>query len=212
MGATSSNAAKACPPGYPCKGTGNFDYKGFTCSKGHYCPPGSTEPNANPCPAGTYTDKTNLWDEGQCTLCPAGYYCIEGSDSTGQTICPIGYYCPVGTGSDTQYPCPTGTKGETEGLISDIQCTNCTSGEGCDSGGTPIVCAKGYYCPAGTTTSTPSEYKAPAGSYIGYTGAKNEYDNEPCGLGKFCPTGSTDPQDCLAGTYSDIIRAAECKT
>lgn len=74
MGATNSKAAIPCPPGYPCTGTGNYDYKSFSCSKGHYCPPGSTSSTANKCPAGTYTDREDLWSADQCTVCPAGYY------------------------------------------------------------------------------------------------------------------------------------------
>jgi hypothetical protein len=41
MGATDVKASIPCPMGYPCTGTGNYDYKGFSCSPGHYCPPGS---------------------------------------------------------------------------------------------------------------------------------------------------------------------------
>ena len=213
MGATASKAAIPCPAGYPCTGTGNFDYKGFTCSKGNYCPPGTTSSTGTPCPAGTYTDRTDLWSADQCSVCKAGYYCLQGSTYANLVICPLGYYCPPGTKSANQYPCPTGTIGDATGLISDTQCKNCTAGGGCGAGSTAtITCAQGYYCPAGTVTSTPANYKAPAGSYIDFTGATSQYNNKPCGLGNYCPEGSTAPTKCAIGTYSDILRAASCKT
>jgi len=96
-------------------------------------------------------------------------------------------------------------------LKSDTECSNCTAGGGCGtSGGAAITCAIGFYCPAGTTTSTPAEFQAPAGSYIDFTGAISEYDNKPCGLGNYCPTGSTAQIACPIGTYSDILRASSC--
>jgi len=211
LGATSDKAAIPCPAGYPCTGTGNYDYKGFKCTKGYYCPTGTSTPVK--CPAGTYTDREDLWSKDQCTTCPSTFYCLEGSTLSDLVTCPQGYYCPAGTATATQYPCPTGTYGDTTGLKSDTECKNCTAGGGCASGSTTtITCAKGYYCPAGTTTDTPVDYKAPAGSFINKTGAISEYDNEPCGLGMYCPLGSIEPTDCAIGTYSDILRGATCKT
>mmetsp|Transcript_25097 Transcript_25097/g.27850 ORF Transcript_25097/g.27850 Transcript_25097/m.27850 type:complete len:302 (+) Transcript_25097:2542-3447(+) len=213
MGATAPGAAKKCPPGYPCTGTGNYDYKGFSCSKGHYCPPGAISSTANKCPAGTFTERTDLWDPSQCSSCPTGFYCLEGATSADWVNCPTGYYCPLGTGTATQYPCPTGTIGTADNYKSESECQKCTAGGGCGSGGSAaITCAAGFYCPAGTTTATPSEYQAPAGSFISGTGATNEYDNEPCGYGKYCPTGSIASTNCPIGTYSAILRAASCTT
>lgn len=213
MSAASINAAKKCPPGYPCSGTGNYDYKGFACDKGYYCPPGTTTSNSNPCPAGTYSDRTDLWDASQCTVCPAGYYCVAASQFATKVICPQGYYCPVGTKNSTHYPCPTGTYGTTTGLIADTGCTNCTAGGSCGSGSsTTTTCDPGYYCPAGTTTSTPVEYRAPAGSYIAASGAASEYDNTPCGYGHYCPIGSITYTNCTIGTYGDELRLSACKT
>jgi hypothetical protein len=213
MSAASINAEQACPPGYPCAGTGNYDYKGFICDKGYYCPSGTTVSNENPCPAGTYSDRTDLWDESQCTVCPSTFYCVAASTLTDLVTCPQGYYCPVGTESSTHYPCPTGTFGLTAGLKSDTECSNCTAGGSCGSGSSSTTtCDPGYYCPAGTTTSTPTEYMAPAGSYISASGAASEYENTPCGYGNYCPTGATGATVCLAGTYADELRLSACKT
>ena len=45
------------------------------CQRGHYCPAMTTQPDQWPCPAGTFTTSSNLWDASQCTNCTAGYYC-----------------------------------------------------------------------------------------------------------------------------------------
>jgi hypothetical protein len=213
MSAASINAAKKCPPGYPCAGTGNYDYKGFICDAGYYCPSGTTVSNENPCPAGTYSDRTDLWDPSQCTTCPSAFYCIAASKLADLVTCPQGYYCPVGTESATHYPCPTGTFGLSAGLKADTECSNCTAGGSCGSGSSSTTtCDPGFYCPAGTTTSTPTEYQAPAGSYIGGSGAASQYDNTPCGYGNYCPLGATGPTVCVAGTYADELRLSACKT
>lgn len=33
-----------------------------------------------------------------CVTCPAGYYCVQASTTSG-VQCPAGYYCPQGTQS-----------------------------------------------------------------------------------------------------------------
>jgi hypothetical protein len=38
---------------------------------------------------------TNLYKVEQCTECPRGYYCLEGSSSP-SGICAAGHYCPDG--------------------------------------------------------------------------------------------------------------------
>ena len=46
---------------------------------GHYCPPGTASPTQYPCAAGSWTNRTNLESQEQCSACPRGWFCLEGS-------------------------------------------------------------------------------------------------------------------------------------
>ena len=88
---------------------------------------------------------------------------------TNQTLCEIGKYCDRGT----RYNCPAGTYGSSEGLTND-QCSG--------------LCEAGYYCPAGSTSSTAND----------------------CGsVDKYCPAGSGSPIDVSEGYYSGPESANE---
>ena len=62
---------------------------------GHYCLPETRHPKQHPCPAGSWSNSTNLQKWSDCTECPKGFYCLEGS-SQPSGICPTGHYCPPG--------------------------------------------------------------------------------------------------------------------
>jgi hypothetical protein len=85
-----------------------------------------TEPNQVYCPLGTSIPLTVL----------PGYYTTGNNATTrsGQVICPMGSYCMNGK----RYSCPGGRYGDQEGLFS----ANCTG-----------ICSRGFYCPAGSTSS-----------------------------------------------------------
>ena len=86
-----------------------------------------------------------------------------------QTICPAGSYCVNGVKTE----CPAGSYGSSEGLTS-----NLCSG----------LCEAGYYCPAGSTSSTAND----------------------CGsVDKYCPAGSGSPIDVSEGYYSGPESANE---
>lgn len=103
--------------------TGSTSNNMFQCSKGYYCPEGSTIETA--CPIGTYNSFVGKSSLSDCLDCPAGkycyssalitptencqqgYYCPAGSDESTQLACPAGYYCPSGAADKT--PCPAGT-------------------------------------------------------------------------------------------------------
>ena len=76
---TSADECDMCPQGYYCSwGTGNFSSANppRPCEQGHYCPFQTPSPDRFPCPAGTYSDRSDLWSADQCTPCPAGEYCL----------------------------------------------------------------------------------------------------------------------------------------
>lgn len=101
------------------------------CPAGYYCPPGTQTEFENPCPVGTFSNSTGLYNESQCTLCTPGYYCdnpnmlepagqcnsgynctlaaIAPNPSANGSQCPQGTYCVQGS----SYPvnCPKGTYG-----------------------------------------------------------------------------------------------------
>ena len=44
---------------------------------------------------GTYGDRTSLYTEDECAVCPGGYYC-SGGKSEPDDECSAGYYCGGG--------------------------------------------------------------------------------------------------------------------
>lgn len=108
----------------------NITYGGV-CPPGYFCPLGSERPYENPCPNGTYSNRTGLervdecipCDPGKsCTgegltapndICRAGWYCVSRAttpmplDGVTGNICPAGFHCPIGT--DTFKDCAPGT-------------------------------------------------------------------------------------------------------
>ena len=62
---------------------------------GYYCLARTRHPKQHPCPAGSYSNLTNLHKWTDCTECPKGQYCLEGAAAP-SGICPTGHYCPPG--------------------------------------------------------------------------------------------------------------------
>jgi hypothetical protein len=85
-----------CPETFACLiGTGGVQKPPVSCGKGHYCPSGTASQTQWPCPAGSYTNLTNLKMVEECYVCPRGWYCLEGSEApTG--LCFQGHWCPDG--------------------------------------------------------------------------------------------------------------------
>jgi hypothetical protein len=48
----------------------------MNCEPGYYCPSQTPAPNRYPCPAGYYSPSANLTRAEECTICPAGEYCL----------------------------------------------------------------------------------------------------------------------------------------
>lgn len=218
MAKTGASACDPCTPGYSCTNGVTLD----DCPAGYYCPEG-TGAVYESCPAGTYSNFTNLWHIDNCTQCSqgqycasvaataetgpcsAGYYCLSGSDSatpgpssTGDAgVCPEGYYCQAGTGNPE--PCPRGTFSNTTQLTSSGECTPCSGGMYCQTTGLTEPtgdCDPGYYCVSGAQQKNPQD---------GTTGGE-------CPEAHYCPTGTSNPLICPAGTYNPHPQQAACVT
>jgi hypothetical protein len=113
------------------------------CDAGFVCPQaidpvlrilrGATSPRHQPCgSAGVYCPAAS----GEATAVSTGYFSVGGSSvaaHTSQEICPSGHYCAGGV----KHPCPAGRFGSREGL----------SSPACSG-----PCARGFYCPIGSTS------------------------------------------------------------
>ena len=62
-----------------------------------------------------------------------GYYCPGGADVATYIVCPAGYYCLAGSQDPTE--CPMGRFSNATGLTSDAQCSECIGGYYCPSAG-----------------------------------------------------------------------------
>ena len=87
---------------------------------------------------------------------PAGYYCLQGTESANQYPCGVGTYNPSTLGADSSscLSCTAGSYCLTEGL-SDVT-SPCDGGWYCTLGAVTAQdssnggqCQAGYYCPAG---------------------------------------------------------------
>jgi hypothetical protein len=112
--------------------------------------------------------------------CKAGSY----TRGVGCDPCPAGHYCEPPFVLTT--PCPAGRFGLVEGLFE----------AGCSG-----ACEEGFYCPAGSVSTT--EFACPAGRYGARQGLESVEDCAECEPGHFCPDGSTSPYEiaCPAGRY-----------
>ena len=198
-----SFAPISCPAGSYCPGPGAK--VATTCAPGKYCPA------AAPCGDATQTAacdaailvKVNTVTIGStfttstisaCSACPyntvyktADFRWTFMGSSTQQN-CAAGFYCVT---PSTQTACAAGTYSATVGATSATSCTTCPVGSTCPYTGpgtmyplprtSPITCATGYYCPAGSTTFTP----CPDGWCCPTPTQKNQ-----CPGGAVCPAGT----------------------
>ena len=178
------------------------------CRQGYYCPGGDAQ--GVKCPAGTYQNKTGASSATDCSDCPTGRYCLEGSiNPTGpcqpgfycqggsptmspfaQNIskyplngpCPSGSYCPLGTTEPIK--CDRGRYRNTTGAATALQCLPCTPGYYCKNYGSTYPtdkCAGGWYCPEGLMSK------------------ESTPENYTCPAGHFCPNGTALPKECETG-------------
>ena len=227
-GLKSVGQCSPCPGGLYCAGIGLTTPTG-PCGVGFYCPPGQIDPQPadfvcpesffctpgsvapRQCDGGSFTAANQ---SSECTVCPAGFYCVDGALSD---HCPRGFYCPEGTGLDWR-PCPIGTFSNQPGLSKRTQCMPCDPGRYCDQliNATAYTgdCFPGYYCVSGVSTPMPLGVNTSAVVF------SNENDTcsvlgvtelgDVCPLGHYCPGGSSLPTSCEAGSYSNQTGLSEC--
>nr|XP_047130962.1 uncharacterized protein LOC100202447 isoform X1 [Hydra vulgaris] len=183
--ATSDADCIECPAGLACEaGTGGIQKQPQPCAAGHWCKKGTRHPKQFPCPAGSWSNLTNLQSETGCQECPKGWFCLEGAFSP-SGICPTGHYCPSGTQYSTQFPCAKGTFSRRQGN---------TRWEVCEP------CILGHFCPTGTSNPEP----CPKGSYRDELNGESEDSCKPCTAGYKCEKdGTVNPVSCGLGSYSD---------
>lgn len=191
-----------CPERFAClMGSGHSSQPLLKCARGHFCPPGTRYPTEYPCPRGTYTQSDALQEEAQCTVCPGGFYCIEGSAEVSGR-CTRGYYCPPGTGSGIDFPCPAGTFSNATDLKAADECRPCPVAHFCPPGSVEPVA-----CYAGTYSSNMSVEDAGLMNLGGNTVLSGNLSAFPscitCPPGFFCPhRAMLAPLRCGKGFYS----------
>ena len=152
------------------------------CPQGYYCPAG-TGFLFQPCPAGTYSNDTQLYDISNCTTCYAGSYCEGEALTEPSGLCFAGYFCTGGSDSPTPFDFSISTDNETNSIIWD------GNGE----------CPMGFYCPEGSRVPLP----CPRGTFSQGRRVTNETDCEPCPRGRFCdfvgPVMLSEAPPCTAG-------------
>ncbi|XP_063692807.1 zonadhesin-like [Bolinopsis microptera] len=171
-------AGRLCPTG---------SEEQLPCKTGHFCPGGTGEnTNLMQCPAGTYSNKTDLAGEEDCTPCDGGWFCDEPGLTAPVGQCEPGYYCTSGVNSATPSFSSSGTGGQ------------CQAGYKCGKGSVNQV-----PCDAGTYSDTPgsTECKECVEGYVCKTQAAT-YDENPCEAGNYCPEGSSEQTPCTHGTYN----------
>ena len=203
-----------CPVGHACPNTTTVEPA--ACSEGHYCPIGTSLPQGEPCPQGTYLPRQFGRFRNECLPCPPGSYCeLPGQANTtgpchagylckgGARVsqpsdadngpCPAGKYCEAGTTNGTL--CPEGTLRPYPGGQSRNDCLPCTGGKYCYTPGlleATDLCQQGYYCPAEEDVRVPNPTR-----FL-------------CPTGHYCPHGTANPFSCPAGTYQAREQQVVC--
>lgn len=120
--------------------------------------------NQPKCPPGTYSNRTGLINENECTPCTEGSYCEDAGLHEPTGLCAEGYYCPPGQNSSTPYVCVPGYYCE----MGSFNMTKCPGGTYQDELGQGACkeCVAGKWCIFAVCHSLlPCSY-APFGAYI----------------------------------------------
>jgi hypothetical protein len=232
--------AVPCPPGHYCPGVGNRGPR--ECYPGTYNPI-RTQSNCTLCPLGHICPDWGLLLPEKCppgfvcssiglsipvVLCPAGFYCAEGtltSDPSDLSIlkpqpCGDGTFCLGGVAHNTTLDwIPTQPEGATapqycnEGTFC-AQASYLSSGSG--------LCYVGHYCPPGSSLPTetpPGTFASDTGTVAPtlcfpgtYTPLNATTQCRVCPAGHTCPTyGAYVPTICGTGEYRSSVDSVTCR-
>ena len=181
---STETGCEACPNGKYCmQATRN------NCPVGFFCDNTDTDDNSlmKRCPAGSYRATEEAENEGECTLCDAGFGCTVPGASATTAACGAGYFCITGS--------PTTTPQE-DMTISGSVCETYVVGSTAPAGCTGAICPPGYYCEK--ESAEPS--LCPAGTFSNELGARTDGSCITCTEGYYCPTSSPRTA-CEAGEY-----------
>ncbi|KAG3078989.1 hypothetical protein PI125_g20831 [Phytophthora idaei] len=188
------------------------------CTRGYYCPEGSTSSKQIECGGDGVICRTG---SPEPQLIPKGYYSIGITNATRffQRPCEPGYYCVNGV----KYQCPAGTYGATSGLSTAHCSGTCAPGYYCPSyPGPPSIsktqneCGSSItYCPEGTGNEpqfvTSGHYSVTTSEMVDDGRNATQTDVRICPKGFYCRQGIR--IRCPEGTYGDVegLSAASCR-
>ena len=231
----SQYGSEYCPPGYYClKGEKLKCLEGHYCPYQGMevalpCVPGTysqetAQSSCRPCGVGFICPESGNTNQ---TICPAGRVCAQKGSASPSSVCPAGSYCLEGTDSEIigEGPllCPPATfclMGVESNEVRDNDASSpqtCIQGTYCEEGTTgpqASPCPPGYFCPAGVSEPIIVEkghFAKGYGNSIQQTCSPGTFSStegmsecEVCPEGYFCPyDGTVEPLICPAGTYRE---------
>ncbi|CAL8373179.1 unnamed protein product, partial [Gadus morhua 'NCC'] len=181
---------------------------GDLCPKGHFCPEGSASPK--PCPMGSYLRQTGASSPTHCLPCPPGEYCLVAGAPKPTGACLAGFYCFGGADS----PAPRANPSLFSCLIRAVADNTTaleylwTRNHSCFN--SPDVCGPAGWGNESMQSMRVSDLlfsqlmlclKASAPASITHKG-------DICPRGFYCPSGSSQPRPCDAGSYCNTTGLA----
>lgn len=200
--ATESAGCSNCSAGFYCPLYGMTTP--LPCPKGKYCTIATAVPTE--CSNGTYNPILGQSQIAACLICPAGNYCPDGASEP--IVCPPSYYCPEhSSGYSAATQCPAGTYTSVRQIASQAECMACPAGSYCPSGAvSSIMCSPGTYNPSSGSGSLLACLNCTAGKTCPFHGSTNGV-GVTCVPGYYCVAGTSRPQPCPAGKFSDAYGA-----
>lgn len=206
---TTAACSGQCSEGYYCP-AGSVNSTAVPCPAGSYCPTGSAVPTL--CPAGTYGNTTMLKTALCSGPCPAGTSCPPGTINATPGSCPAGYACPslagiVGSRPSTATTSSTGRfLRAPSGFIgwNPISTNNIHPVNGCAAGNCPgmVIGACGNF-----TNVTDAVFSTYTISSTPFTCSMLTAPVQ-CPAGTYSPAGAVTCLTTPAGSYSGVGASA----